>query len=182
MCDPVSAIGFGLSAAGQVAGFAAKQDAVNQSNAASRQNAVNAGVAASRQYGDEQRRMALDVKKDNQEGYKSEMQARQSAATAQASGASSGMDIRSGTMKAVLASLKQDEAMDQANVSDNRDNAKDRYKGAVDQAEAQAQGRINSQPLKANPSPLGMALGIATSAFDSASSSKTGKKWLGIEG
>lgn len=179
MCDPASAIGFGLSAAGQVAGFAAKQQAVDKANAEARQNAINANVAATQQYGDAGRKLSMDAKKINQEGYKAEMAARQAAGTARSSGASSGIDIRSGTMKGILAAMAQDNAMDQYNVKTNLDAAKDTYSQTTKQAKAQAEGRINSMPMRDDPSPVGMMLGIATNAFDSISSTKQGKNWLG---
>jgi len=165
MCDPMTAIGVGLSAMGQMAGFQAEQQAVKAHNAAAKQNAINAGLAATRKYTDEGRVLAHEAKETNQEGFDAIMKARQAQGTGVASAGTAGMDLASGTVQAVLSDINRQEADTQYRVQDRHDRGKENYLSKVEQHKAEAQNRINSMPLKPKPSPIGMILGIATEAF-----------------
>lgn len=169
MCDPMTAIGIGLSAAGQVAGFAGQQQATDDYNASAKQNAINASVAATRQYQDEGFRYAADVKAANQEGYDAVMRARQAAGTAKASAGTSGLDLGSVSVQSILSDINNTESRSKSVIDDRRDESAYAYRGRTKSIEAQAQGRINSMPFKEGPSKLGLALGIASSAFGVAS-------------
>lgn len=179
MCDPLTMIGIGLSAAGQVASFAGQQAQTDSYNAAARQNAINASVAATQKYSDEGRKLQYEAKQTNQEGYDAAMKAREAAGMAKASAGSAGMDLRSLSVNSILSNIYNDEAAAGYAIQDRHDEAEAGFKSRTKAYEAEAQGRINSMPFKEGPSPLGLALGIATDAFGVASKSPKVKSYFG---
>lgn len=181
MCDPMSAIGFGLSAASQVAGFAGQQEQTDAYNAAAQQNAINAGVAASNKYADEGRSFVYDSKKNMQEGYKAVMSGRKARGTAVASAGSAGIDGSSLTLGDILSDINQESAVNLDNIAAKQDDMKSAFRSRVKSYEAEAQGRINSMPYKEGPSPLALGLNIASAGFGAVKDSPKGKAWLGIE-
>jgi hypothetical protein len=178
MCTPLAAVGFGLQAIGQVAGFAGQSQATDEYNKTAAQNAVNASVAASHQYEDEGRKMVYNSKQIMQEGYKTTMESRRAKGTAIASAGSSGIDASSLSVESILASIDQDQALSEANTKTKMDDLDDQYKSNTTSEEAQAQGRINSMPFKKGPSPLGLAINIASGALDATTSTNWGKNML----
>ena len=181
MCTPMAAIGFGLSAISSVAGYGQQVADTKAYNAQAAQNAANASIAATHKYEDEGRRTAYDVQRLQQEGYKQAMEARRVKGSAIASAGSSGIDISSLSVGSILSDIDQQEAINESNTQTKMDDRTEAYKGNVQSYEAEAQGRINSMPFKATPSPLGAILGIAQAGLDSTASTPTGKSWLGIE-
>jgi hypothetical protein len=180
MCSPMAAVGFGLQAIGSVAGYGQQAADVKQANAEARQNAVNASVAASHQYEDEGRKLSYDTKALQQEGYNQAMEARRATGTAIASAGSSGLDVGSISVHSILSDIDQQEAINESNTQSKMDDKQEAYKANTISEKAQAQGRINSMPLKRKPSPLGAILGIATAGVDAITGSAAGKKTLGI--
>jgi uncharacterized membrane protein len=179
MCDPVSAIGAGLSAAGQVAGFMGQQQATDAYNDSAKQNAINANLAATQQYTDEQRKTLADAKQTNQQGYQAAIQARQAVGAAKASVGSAGMDMSSLSVNSILSNLHNQEAQSEYAVQDRHDQEVAGYNSRTTGEEMQAQGRINSMPYKNSPSPLGLALGIGAGSFDAFSKSPKGRALFG---
>lgn len=161
----MTAISIGLSVAGNVAGFAGQQQQTDAYNAAAQQNAINAGSAATRKYSDEQRRISQEAKQTNQEGWDAVMKARQAKGTAVASAGTAGMDLSSLSVNSILSNIAFNEANSEYNIADRHDQEEAGYRSNVEAYKAEAQGRINSMPFKEGPSPLGLALGIATDAF-----------------
>lgn len=174
----MAAIGFGVSAIGQAAGYAQSQQDTDNYNAQAKQNAINASVAASNKYADAGRQYAYDVMHTQQEGYNQAMKARQAHGSAVASAGSSGFE--GATVNDVLNDIDQQEAINEANSQTKIDDKKQAYQGQVQSYEAEAQNRINSMPLKSDPSPLGAILGIATAGLDATSKTSWGKEHLGI--
>lgn len=152
--------------AGQVAGFAGKQQEVDNYNAAAKQNAINANIAATNKYTDEGRRLQYESKEVNQEGYEAVMKARQAKGTAVASGVSSGIDVSSLSLNSIMSSIENDESRSADAVQTRHDANEDTFRARGRTYEAEAQGRINSMPFKEGPSPLGLVLGIATEGFN----------------
>jgi uncharacterized membrane protein len=159
MC--VAALGAVVSAIGAVAGYAGQVQQTNAYNEAAAQNAVNASLAAQRKYEDEGRSLVYDTKRNMQEGYDAEMKARQARGTAIASAGGSGLDISGITVGAILSDINQQNAINQGNVSAKQDDMIAGTKSRNRSYEAEAQGRINSMPFKATPSPLGLAINLA---------------------
>lgn len=180
MCTPLAAVGFGLSAISSAAEYGQSVNDTKMYNSQAKQNAINASVAATHKYEDEGRKYAYDVKNVQQQGYKQAIAARQATGTAIASAGSSGIDGSSHTVQAILSDIDQQEAINEANSQAKIDDRKEGYSSAVESYEAEAQGRINSMPFKAKPSPLGAILGIATSGLDATAQTPQGKSWLGI--
>lgn len=170
----------GLSAIGQGASFIGQQNATNQYNAAAKQNAINASLAAQRQYEDEGRRYFYNNKQNLQQGFQTEMKARQARGTAVASAGTAGIDASSISVQSILNDIDQQQAANDGVLRDKQEDAESAFRSRVDSYEAQAQGRINSMPFKEGPSPLALGLGIADAGLDSFSSTKYGKNWLGI--
>lgn len=180
MCDPVTAIGFGLSAAGQVAGFAGEQEATKEYNRAAAQNRMNALVAANRQYADIDRSFIYNTTKDRMEAYDTVMDARKAASVVAASGGSSGFDARSLSVGDLLSEYDREQGETDARFGLKLDDRKSARNSNIEETRAQAEGRINSMPFKAGPSPLALGLGIANSAVSAVKGTKQGKNWMGI--
>jgi hypothetical protein len=180
MCTPMAAIGFGLQAIGQVAGYGQSVADTKAYNSQAKQNAVNASVAASHNYELEGRRYSYDIRQMQQEGFQQAMKARQATGTAIASAGSSGLEGSGHTVNAILSDIDQQEAINEANTATKMEDRREGYTSAVQHYEAEAQGRINSMPLKSTPSPLGAILGIATAGLDATASTPTGKAYLGV--
>lgn len=181
ICDPVTAIGFGLSAAGQVAKFAGEQQATDDYNEASGKNRISALTAANNKYADVDRSYIYDSTKNRMEAYDTIMKARKAAGMVKASGASSGFDGGSATVTDLLSEYDRDEGETTARFGMKQDDLEASRKSRVESYRSEAEGRINSMPLKSGPSPLALGLGIASSALDGVKSTKQGKIWMGIE-
>lgn len=161
MCIPLAVAGFAIQAAGAAANFAAQQQATDAYNQQAMVNARDASLAATRKYEDEGRRLGYDARRTQQEGYRATMKGREAIGTAVASAGSSGFDISSLSVGAILANEEQKLAQNLDSVRTEFDDMKDAYRGRVRGYEAEAQGRINSMPMKAGPNPLGLAINIA---------------------
>jgi hypothetical protein len=177
----MSAIGFGLSAASQVAGFSAQQQQTDAYNAAARQNAINAGVAASNKYADEGRSYVYDSKKNMQEGMKAVFSGRKARGTAIASAGSAGIDGSSISLGDIVSDINNETALNLDNVAAKQDDMKHALVSNLKSYEAEARGRINSMPYKEGPSPFALGLNIASAGLGSVKDSPKGKAWLGIE-
>lgn len=179
MCDPMSAIGFGLQAAGMVAEHQGQQRQVDAHNAAAAQNAINASLAGQRQYEDEDRRLIYDNRMAMREGYQAVKQARQAQGTARASTGTAGFDMASVSVNNILSSLASEEGDARFTSVLRSKDLQAARDSRVRSHEAQAQGRINSMPMKQGPSGAALGLGIATAGFGAFKNSPTGKNWLG---
>lgn len=180
MCGPLAAIGFGLQAASQVAGFAGQQQATDDYNAAARQNAINASLAMTHKTEDEQRRYAYDTKNNISQAYDAIMKARQAKGTAIASAGTAGLDASSLSVDSILSNIGNQEAESVNNFQAKQDDMEDAYRSRTRGYYYEAMGRINSMPFKRGPSPLGLGLGIATAGFNTIQNSPTAKNWLGF--
>lgn len=180
MCDPVTAIGFGLSAAGQVAQFAGQSQATDEYNKAAAQNRLNALVAANNKYADTDRSYIYDSTKNRMEAYDKIMQARKAAGMVKASGGSSGFDASSLTVGDLLSEYDRDQGETTSRFGLKQEDLESSRTSRVESYRAEAEGRINSMPFKSGPSPLALGLGIASSALDGVKSTKQGKIWMGI--
>lgn len=181
ICDPVTAIGFGLSAAGQVAGFAGEQQATNEYNRAAARNRMNALLAANRQYEDIDRSFIYDTTKDRMEAFDTVMDARRGAATVRASGGSAGFDASSLTLGDLLSEYDREAGETDARFALKLDDRKMARSSKVESVRAEAEGRINSMPYKSGPSPLALGLGIANAGLSAVKGTKQGKIWMGIQ-
>jgi hypothetical protein len=161
MCTVVAAL-----AAGQaVVGFIGQQQAANAHNSAAKEAHQNASLAAQRKYEDEQTRYRYDARATQKEGYQSQMRGRAAGATAVASAGSSGFDIGSLSVGAILAAEKQKTAENTDKVNSQFEDLENSYTNRVEAYEAEAQGRINAMPFKAGPNPLGLAINLAGAAY-----------------
>jgi hypothetical protein len=180
VCTIAAGIGFGLQAIGSIAGFAGQQSQTDAYNATARQNAINASVAATHKYEDEGRRFVYNSKKNMQEAYDVSIRDRQARATSLASAGTAGFDGSSLSLNAILADMDSQDARSMSKAQTKQDDLHDTYSSNVLTSQAEAQGRINSMPFKAGPSPLALGLGIAQSGFDSFSGTNYGKSVLGV--
>lgn len=159
MCGP--ALGPMLGIAGQVANFAAQGAAANAANSASLANAQSASLAATHKYEAEGRRLIYANRRDQQEGYKATMIGRQAAATGEAAAGAAGFDASSISVGALLANEHNKTWQNIDVMSTKMEDNEQAYKSAVKTYEAEAQGRINSMPMKPGPNPLALGINIA---------------------
>lgn len=175
MCGPaIPLIGMGMQMAGQVAQFSAQQSATNASNQTAMVNARDASLAATHKYEDEGRKQIYDARQVQQEGYKAVMSGRMAKGTAMASAGSSGFDASSISIGSVLAAEDQKIAANLDNVKTKMDDLGDSYRSKVRSEEAEAQGRINSMPMKAGPNALALGINLASTV----ASTGTSQKWF----
>ena len=162
MCTPV--IGAVIGAAGQVASFAGQQQQTDAYNAAAMQNAQSASLAAANQYADEGRKMIYNTRQVQQEGFQAVMKGRQAVGTAEASAGASGIDASSLSLGPIINNLKAQTAQSVDNMQTKMDDINSVYTSESTTSQAQAQGRINSMPIKADPNPLSLGINIASDA------------------
>jgi len=180
MCDAISAIGMGLSVMGQVSEFQGRQAKVDAHNAAAAQNAVNASLAGQRKYEDEDRKLIYDARMVNREGYSAVKEARQAKGQARASTGSAGFDLSSVTVNNIVSTLASEESDARFTSLLKTKDLQSARDSRVRSYEAEAQGRINSMPMKQGPNPLALGLGIAKTGFGTFKDSPAGKSWLGV--
>lgn len=161
MCTMLAAAGFAIQAAGAVANFASQQSAADAANQQAMVNARDATLAAQYKYEDEGRRMIYDARRTQQEGYKATMAGRQAKGTAIASAGASGFDMSSLSVGAILANESQKMEQNLDSVRTEFEDIDAGYRSRVRSYQAEAQGRINSMPMRAGPNPLGLAINIA---------------------
>ncbi len=166
MCTPLAAIGAGLSIAGQAANFSAQSAATQAYNSSVLQNAQSAGLAETHKVEDYGRKMIYDARQTQQEGYNAVMKGRAAHGTALASSGSSGFDGSSYSINDILAGIDQQTAQSVDNVQTKMDDLKNTYLSSAKTAEAEAQGRINSMPMKAGPNPLSLVIGAGGAGVD----------------
>lgn len=166
MCFP--AVGLALGIAGQVANFAAQQQAANAHNTAVLANAQSASLAATHKYEDEGRRLIYNQKQNQQEGYKAVMKGREAQGTVAASAGAAGWSAGSISLDSILANEANKTQLNLDNIRTKMDDTEDAYRSRVDTYYAEAQGRINSMPMKPGPSPLALGINIASQGLQGA--------------
>lgn len=178
MCTIAAALG-GLSS---VASFAGQQQAASAANSASLANAQSASLAAGWKYSDAGNKFIYDSKALQREAGKAVLAGRAAVSSGVASAGSAGASGIS--LGALIADARQTAAENAYTATEKRD---DLFTSLITQRksyEAEAQGRINSMPMTAGPSPLSLALNIGTSAlggYASANNLNTGI-WAGVPG
>ena len=160
MCFPM--VGAVLGIAGQVASFAAQQQATDAHNTAALANAQSASLAATHKYEDEGRRLIYNQKQNQQEGYKAVMKGRETLGTATASAGAAGWGAGSLSVGAILANEANKTQLNLDNVRTKMDDTSDAYRSRVATYEAEAQNRINSMPMKEGPNPLALGINMAS--------------------
>ena len=159
MCGPM--LGPMIGIAGQVANFAAQSQAAKAANTAALANAQSASLAATHKYEAEGRHLIYANRREQQEGYKAVMQGREAAATGEASAGAAGFDASSISVGALLATA-HNKTWQNIDVMDTKmEDNEQAYRSAVKTAEAEAQGRINSMPMKPGPNPLALGINVA---------------------
>ena len=153
-----------LTAASSVAQYAGQAQATKAYNTQAAAAHQDAGIAASNKYGDLQRRYNYEAKATNQEGYRAALRARSEQGSLVASAGSAGIAGGSLTLDNLIAASRQVGAENEARVQAKRDDSREALIGQFDSVEAEAQQRINSMPFKAGPSPLGLAINLASAA------------------
>jgi hypothetical protein len=149
-------------AAGSAVQFAGQASATNAYNAQAMAGQRDAQIATGYKYRDLQTRRDFDNRSINQEGYKAALKGRDEVATATASAGASGIAAGSLTLDNLLAQSRQTAAQNEANVRAKRDDLTASLAGNLQSAEAEGRRQINSMPLKAGPSALGLAINLAT--------------------
>lgn len=178
MCTIAAAIG-GLSS---VASFAGQQQAANAANEAALANAQSASIAAGWKYSDAANKFIYDSKGLQREAGNAVMAGRAAVSSGVASAGGSGATGIS--LGALIADARQTAAENAYVAGEKRD---DLFTSLITQRksyEAEAQGRINSMPMTAGPSPLALALNIGTAGVQGYSGSNnlnTGI-WSGASG
>lgn len=159
MCDPATAIG----AASSIAGYAGQAQAANAANAASLANAQSASIAAGYKYADAGQKFIYDSKALQREANKAVLAGRAAVATGMASSGSTG--VAGLSLGALVADTRRQAAENVYVTEEKRD---DRYAGLITETksyEAEAQGRINSMPMRSGPNPLGLAIELGTAGM-----------------
>lgn len=158
----------GLTAASAIVSYAGQQQATDEYNASAAAGRRDAGIAASAKYGDLQRKYNYDAKSANQEGYKAALKARSEKGTLVASAGSSGISGGSVTLENLIGMSNQIEAENEARVQAKRDDSRMAFVSSGKTIEAEAAQRINSMRDKSGPSPLGLAIGLASAGVQGA--------------
>lgn len=158
----------GVQAVGAVASYVGQQQATDAYNANAAAAHRDAKYAAANKYSDLQRKYYFESKGTNQEGYKAALKARSEQGTLQASAGSSGIAGGSYTLDALEAQSRQIAAENESRVQAKRDDAQMALIGQSESVRAEAQQRINSMPFKEGPSPLGLAIGLASAGITGA--------------
>lgn len=156
--------GMALGAIGAIAQYEGQKKAVDDYNAQAAAAHRDAEIAATNKYKDIDTKYVYDSKSLNQQGYKAALQARETAATGIASSGSMGIDPGSITIENLVAQNSQQAAQNESNIQAKREDALTQLQGQGQSIQAEAQERIDATPFKAQPSPMGAILGIATSA------------------
>ena len=159
MCGP--ALGPMLGIAGQVANFAAQSQAANAANSAALANAQSASIAATHKYESEGRHLIYANRREQQEGYRAVMAGREAAATGTASAGAAGFDADSISVGALLANQHNKTWQNIDVMNTKMEDNEQAYRSAVKTYEAEAQGRINSMPMKPGPNPLALGINMA---------------------
>lgn len=154
-----------LMAGSAVISHVGKVNETNAYNDAAAANAQQASLAAQRKYDDEQRKFVYDSKVNQKEGYEAAMKGRAATSSAVAQAGAAGFDVGSISVASLIAAERQRTAENLSRVDLKQDDLRYNYDARVDSYEAEAQGRINSMPYKAGPSPLGLAINIGTAAL-----------------
>ena len=169
MCE----ISAALAIASSVAGYAAQSQAVNAENAAAAAAHQNAGLAATRKYEAEQQNMISEARAAREQGYDAAMKARESIGVAKASAGSTGIDLSSMSVDDIIMAERQKAAMNADRIQNRLDNVEGEYYFNTKAYEQEAQGRIDATPFQAQPSPLGLAIEIASAGFKGYKSNPT---------
>ena len=152
--------GMALGIVGAIAQYQQQKQATDEYNANAMAAHRDARIAATNKYRDVQSKYIYDNKSVLQEGYKAALKGRESMATGVASSGAAGIDPHSATIEYLVAQNSQQMAQNESNLQTKRDDMFAQMMGQEDSIKAEAQQRINSMPLKSDPSPLGMILGI----------------------
>jgi hypothetical protein len=151
-----------VAAAGSIVQFAGQAQATNDYNAQAAAAHRDARIAAVNKYGDIQRRYNYDAKANNQEGYKAALKGRAEIATGMASAGSAGIAGGSITLENLESMSRQIAAENETRVQTKRDDLRESFLGQGQSIQAEASQRINSMPFKRGPSPLGLAINLAS--------------------
>ena len=158
MCDPASAV----MAASAVAGAAGQQQQADAANQAAMTNGRNANLSAQNTYDAEARRTIYDAKSAQKEGYDATLRGRASAATGIASSGDSG--FQGNSLEDLVSAEQQKIATNESKTRLKQEDITQVYIDKTKAAQMQAQGRIDSMPMKSGASPLGLAIGLAGAA------------------
>ena len=160
MCGLPAVIGMASSAAS----FIAEQQATAAYNANARAAHRDASIAAGYKYMDEGRRFAFDAKQLQQEGYDLAIESREAVGTGMASAGSAG--VQGLTLGSLLSNTLQKSAENTSRLDTKREDLDLAYDSNVKSYEAEARSTINSMPLRAGPSILGLGINMASSFAD----------------
>jgi hypothetical protein len=156
--------GMALGIVGAIGQYAAQKKATDDYNKQAAIAHRDAMIAGTNKYRDNDSKFIYDAKSLNQQGYKAALNGREEMAKGLASSGGMGIDPGSNTLDNLMSSSRQIAAQNEANVQTKRDENFDSRNNNAASITSEIQGRINAVPFKAQPSPLGMILGIANSA------------------
>ena len=160
MC--MAAAGFLASALGSVASYAAQKQQTDAYNAQAAANAQNASIAAGYKYASENRKFTQDMRELQNKGYEETIKARKAKGEMVASAGASGIDVSSLTFGDIVSDNEQKLGRTIANIDYRQTERHADYVLKTKAYEQEARGRIQSMLPKADPSPLGMIVGIAS--------------------
>lgn len=171
MCELTAA----LMAAGTAASFVGQQQQADSYNAAARQNAQNAAVAASYKYNDANRRYTYDQAAHVKEAYDATMKGR--AATAAGIASSGDAGFSGVSLDNLVAASTQQTAENVNRINMKMDETRDQFNSTVKGTELEAKSRADSMPMRAGPSPLGLAIGMAAAGAGTESGRTAINNW-----
>lgn len=159
MCfDPISAVGFALSAGKAIVGFAAQQAASDAQTERYNQNVVNS-LAAAR---DEQHQ--INVRQEQEQEASAQRARVQSVEAvkkaAEVSVSASGSGVSGLSVDALLADVRRTADENLATIETNNKNTALQLQAQKDATVNKAMSRINSMAPGTDPNPLGLALDI----------------------
>lgn len=157
MCGLPAVIGMASS----VASFAAQSQATAAYNAQAAAAHRDASIAAGWKYVDESRKYAYDSKQLQQQGYDLAIDAREKVGAGQASAGTAG--VQGISLGSLVASSLQKSAENSARLDTQKEDLTLAYDANVKSYEADARSTINSMPFRAGPSPIGLAIDLASS-------------------
>jgi hypothetical protein len=152
--------GMALGIVGAIGQFAAQKKATDDYNRQAAEAHRDASVAANNKYNDLGSQYIYNAKSLNQQGYKAALNAREEMAKGVSSSGAMGIAYGSNTLDNLMDQSRQIAAQNESNLQAKRDENQGSYRNQGASVQAEAQSRITATPFKAQPSPLGMLLGI----------------------
>jgi hypothetical protein len=170
LCDPISLIGFAISGASAMAGYAQQKEQADQQNALYRQNATNALAAFQNKQVDMNTRIMQERESAAAQNFDNTLAANKAEATNRVAAGESGAEGTS--TDALMHDIQGQESRQQDRVNQNLDYTVDQLQNQKKGQSYEALDRINSVKKADTPSFAGAMLQIASGGLKALTPSK----------